>query len=82
VVGASRWFCRVPQTALLDYTGLTEEQALGWEWQVAIHPDDLKGLVERRRSSLASGTPVEAEARMRRFDGPAGRCRNANQQVV
>ena len=53
----------------LDYTGLSAEQALGWGWQAAIRPDDLDGLVEKWRSSLASGTPVEAEARMRRFDG-------------
>jgi len=53
----------------LDYTGLSAEQALGWGWQAAIHPDDLEGLAVKWRSSLASGTAVEAEARMRRFDG-------------
>jgi PAS domain S-box-containing protein len=53
----------------LDYTGLTSEQALGWGWQAAIHRDDLEGLAGKWRSSLASGAPVEAEARMRRFDG-------------
>src|ERR1700745_4239328 len=53
----------------LDYTGLTAEQALGWGWRAAIHPDDLEGLVGAWRSSLASGTPVETEVRMRRFDG-------------
>jgi PAS domain-containing protein len=25
----------------LDYTGLSANQALGWGWEVAIHPDDL-----------------------------------------
>ena len=40
----------------LDYTGLTSEQALGWGWQAAIHPDDLEGLAGELRSSLASGT--------------------------
>ena len=29
----------------LDYTGLSLEQALGWEWQAAVHPEDLARLV-------------------------------------
>ena len=53
----------------LDYTGLPLEQALGWEWQVAIHPEDLPGLLDRWRSMLASGIAEEVETRMRRFDG-------------
>jgi len=53
----------------LDYSGLSAERALGWGWGAAIHPDDVKGLVEYWQSCLASGTPVEVEARMRRFDG-------------
>lgn len=52
----------------LDYTGLSEDQAQGWGWGTAIHPDDVDGLVKYWQSALASGTPVEAEARMRRFD--------------
>ena len=48
---------------------MTAEQAAGWGWAEAIHPDDRKGLVEYWQSCLASGVPVEAEARMRRFDG-------------
>jgi PAS domain S-box-containing protein len=53
----------------LDYTGLSEKQAQGWGWGTAIHPDDIDGLVKHWQSALASGLPVEAEARMRRFDG-------------
>ena len=53
----------------LDYTGLTAEQALGWGWQAAIHPNDMDGLAGKWVSSLASGTPVEVEARIGRFDG-------------
>ncbi len=49
--------------------GMTAEQAAGWGWAEAIHPDDRKGLVEYWQSSLASGLPVETEARMHRFDG-------------
>jgi PAS domain S-box-containing protein len=53
----------------LDYTGMTLDQALGWRWLVAIHPDDLPGLRDTWGKVLASGKPGEAEARMRRFDG-------------
>jgi PAS domain-containing protein len=53
----------------LEFTSMTAQQAEGWEWARAIHPDDRKLLVEDWKSSLASGTPLEAEARMRRFDG-------------
>ena len=53
----------------LDFTGLSAEQAEGFGWSVVIHPEDAKGLVEYWQSALASGTHVEAEARMRRFDG-------------
>jgi PAS domain S-box-containing protein len=53
----------------LDYTGITKEQAAGWGWAEAIHPDDRQRVVEYWRSCLASGVPAETEARMRRFDG-------------
>lgn len=53
----------------LEYTGLAAEQLEGWGWTTPIHPDDVEGLLIHWRSSLSSGTPLEAEARMRRFDG-------------
>jgi formate hydrogenlyase transcriptional activator len=53
----------------LQYTGLTFEQAQGWGWRVAIHPDDLDGLVDYWKSVLASSKPGERVARLRRFDG-------------
>jgi hypothetical protein len=52
-----------------DYTGLSPEQAHGWGWQVAIHPDDLPRLLDKWRELLAAGEPGEIEARLRRFDG-------------
>ncbi len=30
----------------LDYTGLSAVQAHDWGWTVALHPDDLSGLVD------------------------------------
>jgi formate hydrogenlyase transcriptional activator len=53
----------------LDYTGLSAEQASDWGWTVALHADDLNGLMDYWRSILASGEPGEIEARLRRFDG-------------
>jgi PAS domain S-box-containing protein len=53
----------------LDYAGLSVEEARGWGWTAAVHPDDLKRLTDYWRSILASGEPGEIEARLRRFDG-------------
>ncbi|HWO34390.1 MAG TPA: sigma 54-interacting transcriptional regulator [Candidatus Acidoferrum sp.] len=53
----------------LEYTGLSTEQARDWGWTVALHPDDVNGLVDYWRSVLDSGEPGEMEARLRRFDG-------------
>src|ERR1700756_1263381 len=53
----------------LEYTGLSIEQARDWGWTVALHPNDVNGLVDYWRSVLDSGAPGEMEARLRRFDG-------------
>ncbi|MBR0822446.1 PAS domain S-box protein [Bradyrhizobium liaoningense] len=53
----------------LDYTGFSLEQALGWDWQAAIHPSDRPALRDAWLKMLATETPSEVEARMRRFDG-------------
>jgi PAS domain S-box-containing protein len=53
----------------LDYTGLSLEQALGWEWQVAIHPHDQAHLLSEWQRILGAGKLDEVEARMRRYDG-------------
>ena len=69
------WACRPDGTTeflnqrWLDYTGLSQEQALGLGWQVPIHPDDLGQLMDTWLALLASGKPGEEEARLRRFDG-------------
>ena len=52
-----------------EYTGLSLDEAHGWNWQAAVDPDDLPKLLERWRSLLASGEPGELEARVRCFDG-------------
>lgn len=52
----------------LEYAGMTAEQAHGQGWLEAIHPDDRMKLIEEWQSCLASGTPIDTEARIRRFD--------------
>lgn len=53
----------------LGYTGLSMEQAAGWGWAVAVHPDDLVQLEGYWRALLVSGKPGEVECRLRRHDG-------------
>jgi PAS domain S-box-containing protein len=53
----------------LEYLGVSLDDLLGWRWTNEIHPDDLAQLVDRWHTSVASGKPFEAEARLRRADG-------------
>jgi PAS domain S-box-containing protein len=62
-------YCDFLNQVWLDYAGMTAEQAQGWGWAEAIHPDDRTKLVEEWQLCLASGTRVDTEARIRRFDG-------------
>ena len=61
-------YCDFINQVWLDYVGMTADQAKGWGWAEAIHPDDRQKLVAYWQSCLASGTPVDTEARLRRFD--------------
>jgi PAS domain S-box-containing protein len=53
----------------LESTGLSAEDALGWDWASVIHPEDLARFVAEWRAALAAGQPMESEARLRRADG-------------
>lgn len=55
-----RWF---------DYTGTTPQQVHGSRWKSCVHPDDLERLVDIGRQYVALETPIDGEARLRRFDG-------------
>jgi PAS domain S-box-containing protein len=52
-----------------DYTGLSPEEAHGWGWSTAFHPDDLPPLMKRWQELLVLGESGEIEARIRRHDG-------------
>ena len=52
----------------LRYVGRSLEDLEGWKWTAFIHPEDVDGIVERWRASLASGEPFLYEARVLRAD--------------
>jgi formate hydrogenlyase transcriptional activator len=53
----------------LEYLGVGLKEVQGWHWTNLIHPDDVDKLVAEWRGSLATGVPLEVEARVRRADG-------------
>jgi PAS domain S-box-containing protein len=53
----------------LNYIGRSLEDLEGWKWTAFIHPEDVEGIVEKWRASLASGEPFLYEARVLRADG-------------
>jgi formate hydrogenlyase transcriptional activator len=52
-----------------DYTGLSPEEAHGWGWKAAIHPEDLPMLMQKWQALRNADKPGECEVRLRRFDG-------------
>src|SRR5258708_27421898 len=52
----------------LRYVGRSLEDLQGWKWTAFIHPEDVEGIVEKWRASLASGEPFLHEARVLRAD--------------
>src|SRR4030095_15694119 len=50
----------------VEYTGMTVDQASGSGWQAAVHPDDLKKVIETWRTAAAKGEALQYEARLRR----------------
>jgi PAS domain S-box-containing protein len=52
----------------LEYTGLSEREAIGWGWTVALHGNDRVRLTSYWQSLLSSGESGKIEARLRRFD--------------
>jgi PAS domain S-box-containing protein len=52
-----------------ELTGLTPEDALGWNWETAVHPDDHVKFVADWRAALSAGHPLESEVRVRAANG-------------
>jgi PAS domain S-box-containing protein len=52
-----------------QYTGLSDEAALGSEWSVVAHPDHIATGDKMWRDALAAGVPWHTEERVRRADG-------------
>ena len=52
-----------------EYTGLTSEEAIGWGWQAAHHPDDFLDVMRQWPRSIETGESFEMEFRLRRHDG-------------
>jgi PAS domain S-box-containing protein len=50
-----------------EYTGISTEEAHGWGWMKAFHPDDRA--MDEWREALAAGEPFRKEARLRGSDG-------------
>src|ERR1700704_467005 len=53
----------------LEFTGLSQQDALGWNWEAAVHPGDRSRAVAERRAALENGRSTEGEMRVRRADG-------------
>ena len=61
--------CSFNNRRWLEYTGLTFEEALGWGYEKAIHPDDLARSRAEWAARLQAGEPFEDKSRLRRADG-------------
>ena len=53
----------------LEFTGLSPQDALGWNWEAAVHPDDRSKAVAGWRAALKNERSTEGEIRVRRADG-------------
>jgi PAS domain S-box-containing protein len=63
--GSTNWY----NQRWLEYTGQSFEQAIGWGWTDAIHPDDREGSARRYSEAVEAGRQLQQEHRIRRHDG-------------
>jgi len=52
-----------------ELTGLPATEALGWNWESVLHPEDRAGFVAHWHSAIRNGQAMEHEVRVRRPDG-------------
>ena len=62
-------YCEYFNRRWYEYFGTTSEEALGYSWSNALHPDDVKITQERWNTSLRTGNPYEVEYRFRAKTG-------------
>ena len=53
----------------LEFTGRSVAEIPGWDWGSLVHPNDLARFVREWQAAVATGKPMESEARVRRMDG-------------
>ncbi len=53
----------------LEYLGVTLDKVAGWNWTAFIHPEDVTGIVDEWRASLATGEIFAYETRVRKANG-------------
>jgi PAS domain S-box-containing protein len=53
----------------VEFSGLSFEENLGRGWEAVLHPEDRDRFLEVSGAALASGEPLEVEARYQRADG-------------
>ncbi|WP_138484587.1 PAS domain S-box protein [Dyadobacter bucti] len=58
--GATNWY----NDRWLEYTGQTLEEAIGWGWTDAIHPDDREGSAMRYNQAVEAGKLLRQEHRI------------------
>jgi len=63
--GHTEWYNR----RWTEYTGQPLEEAKGYGWLEAVHPDDREDLLHEFRASIATGAPLLHEHRIRGVDG-------------
>lgn len=61
--------CDFASPTLVNYTGITAEQLLGFGWMAALHPDDAESTASLWGHSVKTGERFEMEYRLRRRDG-------------
>ena len=56
--------CTGSNDSLLEITGMTADEALGWGWASAIHPDDRDATMEAWKAQVERGVAFRAEFRL------------------
>ncbi|MEO6579550.1 MAG: PAS domain S-box protein [Sphingomicrobium sp.] len=72
---AMMWVTRLDRSrdfvndAYIEFVGLPREEARGYDWRLAIHPEDVDRLIAESLAGEATGDKFTLEGRYRRWDG-------------